>query len=568
MDEILEEADFLVNKCGYNEITLSSLSSGDYLGLSPLIKRLNRLYGEKKVSFSLPSLRINTFTLSLLEDISSSRKSGLTFAVETPEESWQRSINKEIDKEKITDILIQARKLGWKVAKFYFMIGLPVSIEKDEEVKIAEFIDYIQKKSGLRINVNVGTFIPKPHTPFQWAPQLVSEKAYRKLVWLKSYFKRNSNVKLSYHTPFVSFLEGVLSRGDERVGDLILSAYQKGARLDAWTEYFDRRIWESVFEESGWNVEEEICSERSVGDPLPWDSVDVGVNRNFLKFEYKKSMRNDVTSVCRSDECSHNCGICRDGIVPVDSEIVDRDDPCAEAAEDRGGETGDKKESEDLQPLKVLFKFEKTGKAVFLSHINIMNVFQSAFQRASVDLEFSSGYNPKPKLEFAHPLSLGISSSYEVASVLVRNYSGCGGFLKDVNENLPEGIRILECRELSRYVTGTKKHSLMSLYGGSEYRMEFSGGGAESGTALEEMERRIREFVAESGVPMNGLKIERGDDFLTVRLPDTGRKISNIMYILKELFGEEYLFRNIIIRRTGMFIKGSSAGSDFYSSVK
>lgn len=546
IDDILMEADFLINKCGYNEITLSSLSSGDYKNLTSLIKALNLEYGNRNISFSLPSLRINSFTLPLLEELSKGRKSGLTFAVETPEENWQRSINKEIDREKIIEILKEAKRLGWKVAKFYFMIGLPLSGNKNEEKSIAEYIDYIQKNSGLRINVNVGTFIPKPHTPFQWAYQLTSEESYRKLTWLKAYFKQNRNVKLSYHTPFVSFLEGVISRGDERVGELIISAHKKGARLDAWTEYFKREIWEEVFTEASWDIEDEICRERETSENLPWDTVDLGVNKKYLIFEYKKSKESRMTPSCEKI-CSHNCGICNEEIRPVENEIDS-------AAEIKGKVSCGRKG-------KYLFKYRKKGKAVFLSHINMMNIFQSAFQRALIALEYSKGFNPKPVIEFAHPLSLGIESDYEILSAEINTNYRYDEIIENLNTNLPTGIEVIDCKELEPYVTGTKKHSLMSLYGGSEYKLY----SLSTELTPDIITRDIKKLFL---VEKINIELTTEKEYVIIKLPDNGTKISNIMHVLKELYGTEKINRCIRICRLRVFKKNNGRLIDFYSSVK
>lgn len=557
IDEIVKEADFLINSCGYNEITLSSLSSGDYSHLTSLIKALNKEYGDKRISFSLPSLRINTFTLSLLEELSRSRRSGLTFAVETPEDSWQRSINKEIDKEKIIDILKEAKKLGWKVAKFYFMIGLPFSWKEKEEESIAAYIDSIQKKSGLRLNVNVGTFIPKPHTPFQWAYQLTSEEAFRKMVWLKTYFKQNRNVKLSYHTPFVSYLEGVISRGDERAGELILSAYRKGARLDAWTEYFKKDIWEETFNEAGWDVEAETCRERTLDENLPWSTVDIGVNSNFLKYEYRKAAGAKMTSRCET-VCNHNCGVCNDIILPVNNEkeyIIEKKPTGSISGEERI--TG-----------KYLFKYTKKGKAVYLSHINVMNIFQAAFQRAGIDIEYSEGYNPKPKLEFAHPLSLGIESEYEIVSAFLINCKDQEKTIVErINRKLPEGIEVHDGKKLRPYIKGTKKHSLMSLYGGSTYILTTAGI-----LTTDKLYRDIKEFFFKEGkeeaAELEILKDEKGEDSLIINLPDTGTKLSNILHILKQLYSMDAVNEQILIKRIQMSIKTEDGLKDFYSCLR
>ncbi len=553
VDDVMREADFLVNRCGYNEITLSSLSSGDYKGLSTLVKALHRRFADKQVSFSLPSLRINTFTLSLLQELSIIRKSGLTFAVETPDPEWQRSINKEVTLERTVEILREAKKLGWKTAKFYFMIGLPVAggSAGSEEEKIAAFIETVQREAGLRLTVNVGTFIPKPHTPFQWSPQLTVEESYRKMVWLKAKFKRNPHVKLSYHTPFVSFLEGVISRGDERVGTLIYKAYQRGARLDAWSEYFNRELWEQVLSEADWDIEAETCSQKDLDKPLPWDTVDLGVRKKFFEYELKKSQDNQLTEGCTT-ECSHNCGICNSTILPKENKPAGSDD---ETPVYSSG-----KMKRENAPVKYIFKFTKMGKAVYLSHINIMNIFQKSLQRSCIEVEYSKGFNPKPKLEFAHPLSLGISSQCEIGSVSMKSFSGSADDWRVLlNSNLPAGITVVTCKALPPYITGSKKKSLMSLYGGARYILRTVKGSSlmipEIATACTEFIDAKKETVDKELFELFSLSTQEDEisPYLQILLPNTGTKVSNVLFILKELYGSEVCNREITIERTGLY---------------
>ncbi|MDA3940734.1 MAG: TIGR03936 family radical SAM-associated protein, partial [Spirochaetia bacterium] len=438
IDHIIEEVDFLVDKCGYNEITLSSLSSGDYKDLDILIQRLNLQHVSNNISFSLPSLRINSFTLPLLKELSRVRRSGLTFAIETPEEKWRKSINKEIDPEKIISILKEAKGMGWKLAKFYFMIGLPGTERSTEANKISSYIEEIQKKTGMKLNVNVGTFIPKPHTPFQWSAQLKEHEAYKDMRDLKNNFKRNSNVKLSYHSPIVSYVEGIISRGDKRVGDIILDAYKSGARLDAWEEHFDMSIWKKSIDKVNWNVEEEITKEKSLDEKFPWDGITLGITKPYLKREYIKALNYETTDVC-DDPCTHNCGICNTNTVVEKNTNKEKlsNLPNIDIVE----------ESSDLSFL-YLLEFSKKGKAVYLSHLNILNVFSKTLRRSGVKIKYTQGYNPKPKIEFAHPISLGIESDVEVLSITLSSDISENELLTQMNNNLPKGIKVNRCKLL------------------------------------------------------------------------------------------------------------------------
>ena len=294
IDAVLEEVDSIINNCGYREITLSSLSSGDYSNIAELIKILNDRYSEKKISFSFPSIRINSFTLPLISEISKVRKSGLTFAVETPELKFQRGLNKEAPVDRIIEILKEAKKMGWNKAKFYFMLGLPFFESEDETDDIINFLRKVGRESKMMLNINLGTFIPKPHTPFQWSFQLVEEKAFEKIKKIKRALP-DKFFKVGYQSPFMSLIEGIISRGDEKAGKIILNAYKKGAGLDAWEEYFNKDAWKAAIEESGINIENEICAGKNIDVELPWDDISLNIGKKFLKEEYDKAFNAELT---------------------------------------------------------------------------------------------------------------------------------------------------------------------------------------------------------------------------------------------------------------------------------
>jgi len=465
---VVQEVDELVYNCGYREITLSSLSSGDYPDIAGLVEALNHRYRELKVSFALPSLRIDSIALQLLSGLSEVRKSGLTFAVETPKHEWQRGINKQAPLDRTITILKEAKMRGWKKAKFYFMVGLPVSGGQDETLPIVEFLKEVRAETGMSFNVNVAAFIPKSHTPYQWSAQLGEEQALAKIMFIKRSLA-GRGFKINYHSPFLSLLEGMVSRGDERAGELVLKAFKAGARLDAWEEHIKWDIWRGVLKEAAWDVEQETCRERSLQEKLPWESIKMGAAAGFLKKELEKSQRHELTPACVS-ECTVPCGACTPQV-----RIKDR-------IADSGIEALYKKprshtvppflpfnDQEERPVKKIRFSFIKEGKAVFLSHLNVMLIFERTLLRAGYLVQFTQGYNPKPRLEFAHPLSLGIESREEIAGVELLNYDSTGEFIKKMNRNLPEGLKITALREIKPPLPGRKKHSLMSLYRGSDY---------------------------------------------------------------------------------------------------
>ncbi len=509
---IIEEVDYLVHDLGYREVTLSSLSSGDYSGLDTVVKYLHRRYEQWGVSFALPSLRIDSFTLPLLREISRVRKSGITFAVETPLVQWQRGINKEVPLEKVIEILREAKQQGWFMAKFYFMIGLPVRVCRshkrdygDESDAIIAFLQRVREESGFKINANIGTFIPKAHTPFQWAGQL-GEYAARELIRkMQNHFQR-SPVRIAYHSPFISLLEGVFSRGDERVADLILRAYEKGARLDAWEEHLSVDIWRDVFAAAGWDVEKETCRSRDEEEKLPWESLDLGIDKSYLLEEWRKAGAGETSSPCLFP-CTHHCGVCREGIRPIESETVEVPDIPTEQNERI------RRDSNAPEGRWFLFRFRKRGRARFLSHINVMTIFERSFQRAGIRIEHSRGYNPKPRLEFAHPLMLGIESDAEVCRAKIRCEESCDSFhlAEKLRGVFPEGIEVIEAGEIVPEFSRGKGKSLMALYGGSIFSVTKIDSHANEAAVSKEFVdiKRLKEEMEACGGPGKYLSEQR-----------------------------------------------------------
>ena len=455
---IEEEAEWLFNHYGYKEITLSSLSTGDYSQLLPLINRLTSRYSKKNVSFSLPSLRVNSFTLPIINKISEVRKSGLTFAVETPELLGQKGLNKEVPVEKIIEILRQAKEYGWRNAKFYFMQGLPTDTPESSNA-IIDYLEEIRKATNVRIHLTVNTFIPKPHTPFERSFQLSENDALEKIYDIKRSLKRNL-YKFGFHSPFASVLEGVISRGDARVGNVIEKAYFSGARLDAWEEYLNRDLWREILEKEEWNPLNEAVRPRSEDEKLPWDNIDIGVRKNFLNKENKRSQAAELTLPC-DVSCNHNCGACDEekSVVPALSEDSD-------AQKNENFEV-EKVSAIDFKP--VVFSFTKKDAARYLSHKNLVGIFQRLFTRKDINLRYTEGFNPKPKMEFANPLSLGVASDHEVAMIyLPDDIMDVAAVLNDCNDSLPDGMQITGAEYMD---FPAKIKSIMAYYHGSEYRL-------------------------------------------------------------------------------------------------
>ncbi len=399
-----------VSDFGYREITLSSLSSGDHPYIKELIETLNAEYSHRHVSFSLPSLKVNSFSLGILEQLSEVRKSGLTFAIETPKEAWQRAMNKEVPLEQVIEIAREAKSRGWKLAKFYFMVGLPFVDRQVENQAIVDYVGAIYDATRLSMNINIGTFIPKAHTPFQWCSQLTPTQSYEQLSSLKKAInERIRGCKVSYHEPNISYLEGLISRGDERYAAVIESAYRKGCRLDAWDEYLKSDLWLEAIGEASYNPDTCIFEPYGLDEELPWDSVSMRVSKKFLKDEYEKAKNLLLTERC-FESCSHLCGVCSKVTEVIDTT---HKDPILEQVRDKTLVI-EPKEEPISKTVQALITYRRYGRSLYISHIHAMRNFEMAFQRSKVGVQFTQGFNPKPKLEFVNPLSVGIAGDEEV----------------------------------------------------------------------------------------------------------------------------------------------------------
>jgi radical SAM family uncharacterized protein len=317
--EMLKEAAYeMLHNTGHEEISLSSLSSSDYSQLPGLVNFLIEEFKDKGVNISLPSLRIDAFSLDVMSKVQDVRKSSLTFAPEAGTQRLRDVINKGLTEEVIIEGAGKAFDSGWNRVKLYFMLGLPTETQEDME-GIAILADKIarryyeipkdQRNGKVQIVASTSFFIPKPFTPFQWAPMFTKEEYLGKARIVNAAIKEQLNrksLKYNWHEADVTVLEGVLARGDRRVGKSILQAYKNGCIYDAWTDSFDNRKWMDAFETTGLDVSFYTTREKDLEEVLPWDFIDTGVSKEFLKREWKNAVSEKVTKNCR-DACS-GCG--------------------------------------------------------------------------------------------------------------------------------------------------------------------------------------------------------------------------------------------------------------------
>jgi len=314
-DRLQEITKALVNSTGYDEISLASLSTSDYSQLEELVRHLIDEYGSKKIGISLPSLRLDNFSLELIEEIQKVRKTGLTFAPEAGSQRLRDVINKGITEDDLVHAAENAFNSGWSSVKLYFMIGLPTETNedllgiKDLAFKVVDAYYNVPKEKrgkGLNVTVSASTFVPKPFTPFQWEPQDELNKIYEKQKLLVSALK-HKNITFNYHDSKTSLLEAVFAKGDRRLSKVLEIAVEEGCKFDGWIEHFDFEKWMAVFDKAEIDPAFYANRHRSYDEVLPWDHIDVGVSKEFLIREHKNAHAEKVTANCRTS-CS-GCGV-------------------------------------------------------------------------------------------------------------------------------------------------------------------------------------------------------------------------------------------------------------------
>ena len=314
-EETLREiARKLIKNTGYNEMSLMSLSSADYSKLPELVDDLLSDFKDEHVSVSLPSLRVDSFSVDIAKKIQQVRKSGLTLAPEAGTQRMRNVINKNVTEDDIMSACRNAFENGWSKVKLYFMMGLPTETDEDLKgiadlaIRINELYRTVRGRYGCKITVSVSSFVPKPFTPFQWMGQCAVEEIERKQQYLKSCFT-DRHIKYAYHDAKTGYIEAILARGDRKLADVLETVWKHGATFDSWTEFFDFDRWTDAFEACGIDPDDYAARERDVYEPLPWDHISCGVSKEFLRKEKRLSEAEKTTADCRVHACN-GCAVC------------------------------------------------------------------------------------------------------------------------------------------------------------------------------------------------------------------------------------------------------------------
>lgn len=434
--DILDLINESVESTGWEQAGVLSLSFSDYSELGELLKGFELIEDEKHLRVSQPSLRPDT-----LPGLTNKRffKGSLTMAPEAGSERLRKVINKPISHSEIIKAAETASKMGARGIKLYFMVGLPTETDEDL-LEIASLADTIASVMGRKrkVTVALSPFVPKPHTPFQWSPQLPQEELWRRIKFVKEHCTK---AKATWNDPRVSVVEYYLCTGDESSQEILEKAFLKGAIFDAWSDLFRWDIWEPLLPKKSF--------EFPVDGELPWQFIDTGVKIDWLKKEYARSIKAEVLHDCRIIGCT-DCGAC-DGIVPVMPELPDI-------------VSGSREKTDSLAVSKIRLRYHKVGLARFASHLDMLRMWTRVLRRTGLPVYYSPGFARRMKLVFSQPIPLGFASESEYLDFQLTDRCELSTVFQAVKKQLPKGFKVVAMQEL----TG-KYHSPGALTEVAEY---------------------------------------------------------------------------------------------------
>ncbi len=478
--QIVDTIEKGISATGHNEFSLLSLSCSDYLALPAVGTEIRNRFKDENISLSLPSQRVDRFDENIANIIGGNRQSSLTFAPEAGTQRMRDIVNKGLTNEELLRGVKTAYEQGWDKVKLYFMIGLPGETDADV-LGIAETVNWLQQecrakgRKKLQVTLTISNFTPKPHTPFQWHSVSVAEFE-RKQELLKTEFRRMKGVKANYTDFRLSGMEDFLGRGDRRLASVIRRAWEKGAGMDSWWESLDRAFtaWSDAIAESDlswkyrqvesgeWNVFEntennpDICKEKEINSlldqPLPWDHINTGIDKNWLKEDLQKALAEATVPDCSFAACSH-CGVCGPDL---GHNIVVPPPPIPKFV----GQFVPNQSR--VQRLRVWFG--KLGEMALVSHLDLARLFARAVRRGDIPIAFTGGYHPSPRIVPASALSLGVTSIGEVVDFELTEIMDVVIFQNKLENQLPVGIPIYKVEEVE-----VKSPSLSQILEKAEY---------------------------------------------------------------------------------------------------
>lgn len=429
-------------RTGFDEVSLTSLNSGEYGGVADLIGDLMDGFQEDRTSLSLSSLRPSSLNERIAGQIRRVRKTGFTMAPEAGSQRLRDVINKGTSERDILFGAENAFRQGWELLKLYFMIGLPTETDADLQgiLDLAHKILRLGKqhaKRVARITVSASSFIPKPHTPFQWLPMDRMEALREKQSRIRSGL-RSPQIQFKWHDVEISWLEGIFAKGDRRLGRTLHRAWELGCRYDGWTEQFRYRDWVAALEETGVDPESFLHRRLRIGARHPWDHIDSGVSERYLAGELEMSLTSVPTDTCGIDKC-YGCG------------SFARQCLSGELVPGRMGESAEVEPPAPIPPppaprprFRYRARYHKLGRMRFLSHLELTRTMIRAFRRAGISLSHSEGFHPMPRMAFASALAVGVESTGELLDFETTEPMDLGSIAGRINPCLPDGLGLEE----------------------------------------------------------------------------------------------------------------------------
>jgi radical SAM family uncharacterized protein/radical SAM-linked protein len=445
---------------GYEEISFLSLSTGDFSAFQGLFMQTYAQCRSQQVSISLPSLRAGSLNESLLSRMAEIRHTGMTVAPEAGTQRLRDVINKGISEEEILEHARMVFAHGWQGIKLYFMIGLPTETREDLD-GILDLCLKVRATAGkqakrMQITAAISPFVPKPFTPFQWEPQITMQEIEERLAYVREIFKPYRFLHLKWHHSHMSFLEGLFSRGDRALACVVEKAFHKGALFSSWSDHLNLNHWVEAMEECGCDPQTYI-GERNLKAPLPWDHLNAGVSKRFLRTERSRALGRKLSPDCRYNPC-RNCGVCgfdghpsiltQTGDTPFKPVLnnVDRDQQKDESCQEFSNPDHEKL---IRKACHYRLWYRKLGLSIYLSQLELQRIFERALRRADLAATFSAGFHPMPLMSFGMALPVGVGSEAEWVNIYFREELTGEEIVKRMAGQLPRGMRVLAAQRLS-----------------------------------------------------------------------------------------------------------------------
>ncbi len=532
---VLDCAQKAIEGSGFEEISLLSFSTGDYCGLQPLLSALMERFEPERIAVSFPSMRVGTLTPELMQLVRRVRKTGFTLAPEAGSERLRSVINKGILDQDLLETADHAFRLGWRVLKLYFMIGLPTESEEDLNALVDLSLGVWKRAKPHRasVNVSVSTFVPKPFTPFQWMGQIGPGVIEERLSVLKERLQRPA-LNLKWNQPRLSRLEAVFARGDRRLGAVLKHAWRLGARFDGWTERFRAELWEQAFRDSGVDPGYYAERERPLDEILPWDHLSARVDKAYLLEELERAFRGEYTPDCRRGDCLA-CGVCdHKALHPrVHSGAMGSPPEASRSS----GRLASSQGSEYLYWV----RYGKVGDMRYLGQLDIAQVLARALRRAAIPIAFSSGFHPHPRLSFVEALPLGFESLWEEAYLSLMEPMEPEAIRRALNDQLPRGLSILDVVRVGRRAPSTGGRLIVYRISGLRREVQEAILGSWSRGLDEPLRKKTKKGWAES--PLGDVLIDVrsvGDGVLEMDLLEEDNKRFRPPVVLQHLLGETF----------------------------